>query len=229
MLFQRLPGTRPEADAIACLLGVRPWEEGTALEGRLKRECCSPRILHPATQGLFLQGENRDPDWERRDLGLGEEGRLSGPLPESPLLRSGLALPGANTWLHGGAPPAEAEDGLLTAEDVSHLDLLATELVVLAACETGLGEVWNGEGVFGLQRAFVLAGAKTLVMSLWSVPDEPTRELMEEFYQRLLAGEGRADALRQAQLSLRQRYPDPFDWGAFISQGDPAPLRTEQV
>jgi CHAT domain-containing protein len=124
-----------------------------------------------------------------------------------------------------GPPSPEAEDGLLTAEDVSGLNLLATELVVLSACETGLGEVKTGEGVFGLQRAFTLAGAKTLVMSLWSVPDEPTRELMEDFYRRILAGEGRADALRNAQLALRAKYPDPYFWGAFICQGDPGPLR----
>ena len=82
------------------------------------------------------------------------------------------------------------------------MDLLATELVVLSACETALGEVHAGEGVFGLRRAFVLAGAKTLVMSLWKVPDEQTRELMEDFYRRILRGEGRAEALRQAQLEL---------------------------
>jgi CHAT domain-containing protein len=140
------------------------------------------------------------------------------------MLRSGLALAGANTWLNAGNPPEEAEDGLLTAEDVTGLDLLATELVVLSACETGLGYVQLGEGVFGLRRAFVLAGAKTLVMSLWKVPDEQTRELMVNFYQRLLAGEGRADALRHAQLDLKARYPEPFYWGAFICQGDPSPL-----
>src|SRR5205807_4374764 len=118
-------------------------------------------------------------------------GRLAGLALEHPLLRSGLALAGANTWLRKTQPAAEAEDGLLTAEDVSGLDLSGTELVVLSACETGLGEVRTGEGVFGLQRAFVLAGAKTLVMSLWSVPDEPTRELMEDFYQRILSGQPR--------------------------------------
>jgi len=95
---------------------------------------------------------------------------------------------------------------------------------VLSACETGLGEQGNGEGVFGLQRAFVLAGAKTLIMSLWKVPDEPTGELMEDFYQRLLAGRGRADALRQSQLALKAKYPEPFYWGAFICQGNPGPL-----
>ena len=142
------------------------------------------------------------------------------------MLRSGLALAGANTWLKAGNAPEEAEDGLLTAEDVTGLDLLATELVVLSACETGLGQVHVGEGVFGLRRAFVLAGAKTLVMSLWKVPDEPTRELMEDFYGRLLAGQGRAEALREAQLAMKAKYPDPFYWGAFICQGDPGPLRT---
>ena len=84
----------------------------------------------------------------------------------------------------------------------------------------------TGEGVFGLQRAFVLAGAKTLVMSLWSVPDTQTQELMMDFYQRILAGEPRAQALHAAQLAIRAKHPDPFYWGAFICQGDPAPLRT---
>ncbi len=135
------------------------------------------------------------------------------------MLRSGLALAGANTWLKAGTAPEEAEDGLLTAEDVAGLDLLATELVVLSACETGLGQFHVGEGVFGLRRAFVLAGARTLVMSLWKVPDEPTRELMEDFYARLLAGQGRAEALRQAQLALKAKYPDPFYWGAFHLPG----------
>jgi CHAT domain-containing protein len=118
-----------------------------------------------------------------------------------------------------------AEDGMLTAEDVTGMDLLDTELVVLSACDTGLGEVRRGEGVFGLRRAFQLAGARTLVMSLWKVPDEQTRELMVEFYRHLLAGAGRAEALRQAQLTMKARYADPFFWGAFICQGDPEPLR----
>jgi CHAT domain-containing protein len=149
-----------------------------------------------------------------------------GPLLMNPMLRSGMALAGANTWLKAGNLPEEAEDGLLTAEDVTGLDLLATELVVLSACETGLGQVRVGEGVFGLRRAFMLAGAKTLVMSLWKVPDEPTRELMEDFYRRLLAGQGRAEALREAQLAVKAKYPEPFYWGAFICQGDASPLGT---
>jgi CHAT domain-containing protein len=96
--------------------------------------------------------------------------------------------------------------------------------VVLSACETGLGDVHVGEGVMGLRRSFVLAGAKTLVMSLWKVSNQQTQELMVDYYHCILNGEGRAEPLRNAQLELKQRYPDPFYWGAFICQGEPAPL-----
>jgi len=126
--------------------------------------------------------------------------------------------------LRRGILPDEAEDGILNAEDVTSLDLLATELVVLSACDTGLGDVKVGEGIFGLRRAFQLAGAKTLVMSLWKVPDLETQELMENFYQRLRSGEGRASALRQAQLAMKTKHTNPYYWGAFICQGDPGPL-----
>jgi CHAT domain-containing protein len=214
-------------------LGAEPWLDIAALEGRLKAACRSPRILHLATHGFFLPDQRRAPDGEGWGLDLDvkdfagppdKPGRLSGPIMENPMLRSGLALAGANTWLKAGTAPDEAEDGLLTAEDVTGLDLLATELVVLSACETGLGQFHVCEGVFGLRRAFVLAGARTLVMKLWKVPDESTRELMENFYSRLSAGEGRAEALRQAQLAMKARYSSPFHWGAFICQGDPSPL-----
>lgn len=227
--FDRLPGTRIEGDRIAAMLGVEPWLDVIALEGRLKT-CRSPRILHLATHGFFLANEPPNRGKELRNLEIaritepGDLSRLQGTGRENPLLRSGLALAGANTWLKGANPAAEAEDGLLTAEDVSGLNLLDTELVVLSACETGLGEIHVGEGVFGLRRAFMLAGAKTLVMSLWKVPDQQTQELMVDFYSRILAGQGRADALREAQLALKARQPDPLYWGAFICQGDPAPL-----
>jgi CHAT domain-containing protein/tetratricopeptide (TPR) repeat protein len=225
--FDRLPGTRTEGESVGRFLGVEPLFDAAALEGRLKSGCRSPRVLHLATHGFFLPDQPDDPAGDRPDpMGEfgGESGRFRGRLPENPMLRSGLALAGANTWLKGGTPPEAAEDGLLTAEDVSGLDLLATELVVLSACETGLGQVQVGEGVFGLRRAFMLAGARTLVMSLWKVPDEQTQELMVDFYQRLQAGEGRAEALRQTQLAMKAKYPDPYFWGAFICQGDPAPL-----
>ena len=232
--FDRLPGTWTEGFRIADLLNVEPWLVSRALEGRLKAVCRSPRILHLATHGFFLPDQQRDLNREGRGLGFdlgdfsgarGGLARLSGPLMENPMLRArAWRWPGPTRGSEAGNLPEEAEDGLLTAEDVTGLDLLATELVVLSACETGLGQVHIGEGVFGLRRAFVLAGAKTLVMSLWKVPDEPTQELMEDFYRRLLGGDGRAEALRQAQLAMKAKYPDPFYWGAFICQGDPSPL-----
>src|SRR5262249_8601724 len=150
---------------IARRLGVQPLLADAALEGRLKT-CRSPAILHLATHGFFLPDQPPDLNRFGRNLELlgsaaTDFGPLSGPGMENPMLRSGLALAGANTFLRGAAVPAEAEDGLLTAEDVAGLDLLDTELVVLSACETGLGAVHAGEGVFGLRRAFIVAGAKT--------------------------------------------------------------------
>lgn len=220
--FGRLEGTRVEGMQIAAHLGVSPLLERAAVEVSLKTSR-SPRILHLATHGFFLP-DQQSPEMETSGRG----GRFSQRL-ENPLMRSGLALAGANTWLRGGTPPPEAEDGLLTAEDVSGLDLLVTELVVLSACETGLGQVQVGEGVFGLRRAFALAGAKTLVMSLWKVPDHETQQLMEYFYQNILKGRHRADALREAQLALKANHPHPRYWGAFICQGDPGPLSGEKL
>jgi CHAT domain-containing protein len=107
---------------------------------------------------------------------------------------------------------------------VTGLDLSGTELVVLSACETRLGEVEPGEGVFGFRRSFVLAGARTLVLSLWKVPDEQTRALMEDFYRLLQSGRSRAEALREAQRRLRVRHPSAYSWAAFICQGDYSPL-----
>jgi len=221
----RLPGTRLEGERIAALLGVKPVLD-RVLDQPLKA-IRSPRILHLATHGFFLEDQPTDPTSGWRDLGAID--RLANARFENPLLRSGLLLAGFNTWRNGGEPPAEAEDGMLTAEDVTGMDLLDTELVVLSACETGLGQIHVGEGVFGLRRAFAVAGARTLVMSLWKVPDKQTQELMVDFYQRILRGEGRAEALRQAQQAMRTReggkYAHPFSWGAFICQGDPGPLR----
>ena len=230
--FGPLEGTRLEGECVAGLLGVVPWLEGEVLETRLKG-CRSPRVLHLATHGFFLPNQLDVSNWAPRQVSGAEVqalaptafGRLAA--AENPLLRSGLALAGVNTWARGGPLPPEAEDGLLTAEDVTGMDLLATELVVLSACETGLGDVLRGEGVFGLRRAFLLAGAKTVVMSLWQVPDEETRILIEDFYRRLTAGApaltSRADALRAAQRTLRGNAAtaDPYFWGAFICEGCP--------
>ncbi|MGQ0572264.1 MAG: CHAT domain-containing protein, partial [Armatimonadota bacterium] len=226
--FRRLIGARLEAATVASLLNVEPLVDTEAVETTLKL-CRSPRILHVATHGFFLPDSPDLPVSEPTMTMLGSVGgsalgRLSGHRLENPLLRSGLALAGANSWLSGEALPLPAEDGLLTGEDVTGMDLLDTELVVLSACETGLGDVHIGEGIIGLRRAFVTAGARTLIMSLWKVPDYQTQDLMREFYESLLAGRPRADALRDAQLAMKSLYPNPHYWGAFICQGHPGPL-----
>jgi hypothetical protein len=225
MRFCKLPGAREEANEIASLYGVSAIVGRDVLEGTLKRQCRSPSMLHIATHGFVLYDPSFGPYdgddlFDRRDelvIGL----HLGDTLLANPMLRSALALAGANTFLEGNQPPAEAEDGLLTAEDVLGLDLDGTGLVVLSACDTGLGDVRVGEGVLGMRRAFVLAGAETLVMSLWKVPDEATRQLMIGFHRRLLRGMPRAEALRRAQLKLRRQYPKPYYWAAFVCEGDP--------
>ncbi|NMQ07986.1 CHAT domain-containing protein, partial [Candidatus Accumulibacter phosphatis] len=196
--FTPLPGSRVEGEAVARHLGTGALLGEQALEGRCKKRR-SPTIVHLATHGFFLEDQPR----EHESGSLGDAGhRLSH--QENPLLRSGLALAGANTFLREHRVVAdEMEDGLLTAEDVAGLDLLDTDLVFLSACETGLGDVQVGEGVFGLRRAFVVAGARTLIMSLWKVDDVATALLVDRFYTALLAGDGKGEALRQAQHELR--------------------------
>ena len=138
---------------------------------------------------------------------------------ENPLLRSGLALAGANRR-------DARDDGMLTALEASALNLWGTKLVTLSACDTGLGEVRNGEGVYGLRRAIVLAGAETLVMSLWPVSDYITRRTMTSYYTGLRAGLGRGEALRQAKLAMlaRKGLQHPFYWASFIQSGEWASL-----
>ncbi len=136
--------------------------------------------------------------------------------PESPLLRSGLALSGANLVKDGKG------SGILTALEAANLDLWGTKLVTLSACDTGVGEIKNGEGVYGLRRSFVLAGAETLVMSLWPVSDYVTREMMIAYYKGLKRGLGRGEALRQAELAMLKRKDrqHPFYWASFIQSGE---------
>ncbi|HEX7312947.1 MAG TPA: CHAT domain-containing tetratricopeptide repeat protein [Pyrinomonadaceae bacterium] len=217
--FNPLPGTRDEGRHVADVLKAELLTREGALEGSIK-EWRSPSILHVATHGYFLF----DRPHEREAAGLAGEagaGRFKGRALANPLLLSGLALAGANAWLRGETLPERAEDGLLTAADVAGLDLIETDLVFLSACGTGLGKVLIGEGVFGLRRAFAVAGAKNLIMSLWSVPDQGTRALVEDFYKFLLEGRDPSDALREAQLAMKKKVANPFYWGAFICQGPP--------
>ena len=226
--FERLPGTRVEGDHVAAMLGVKALEGGSATK-RSVEDARSPRILHMATHGFFLPDQRRPPGDKEFQANRGRSGaaNLAGPQSrgmENPLLGSGLVLAGYNPWRKGKVLSPEVDDGILMAEDATGLDLLFTDLVVLSACQTGLGDIKAGEGVFGLRRAFLLAGAKTLLMSLWKIPDEETQMLMEGFYKRILEGKPRAEALREAQLEVKAVSPDPLFWGAFISQGDPGPL-----
>jgi CHAT domain-containing protein len=140
---------------------------------------------------------------------------------ENPLLRSGLAFAGANKLASGD------DDGILTAMEASGLDLWGTKLVVLSACETGVGKVTNGDGVYGLRRALVIAGAETLVMSLWQVDDLATRDLMTGYYKKLGAGAARSGALRDVQLELlaKDKYAHPYYWASFLPAGDNSPLK----
>jgi CHAT domain-containing protein len=215
-IFDPLPGTSQEGEIIAELLSMRKWFGKQASKKNIFEAIRSPLILHIATHGFFLPNQKIDVAQEHL---LDITSQLFNFHTENPLLRSCLALAGAN-WKHKNLTPhSDAGNGILTAEEVSTLDLSATELVVLSACETGRGETLAGEGVFGLRRAFVLAGAKTLIISLWKVPDRQTKELMVDFYNRLLGGESRSEALRNAQLGIRKKYPNPYFWGAFICQG----------
>lgn len=198
--FERLPGTRIEGDLVAAVLGVPLWHGSAALERPLK-ERVSPRVLHLATHGFILK-DHRSHTGSAGGNGEAESSFLS---PENPLLNCGLALAGANRLFTPECLPEDAEDGVLTAEDIAGLDLSATELVVLSACETGLGEVAVGEGVMGLRRAFILAGAKSLIMSLWKVGDLPTAVFMSGFYGYLIHAQmSRAEALHRARYDMRQ-------------------------
>ena len=134
------------------------------------------------------------------------------------MIRSGLLLAGANhAWKTGKPFKPDMEDGILTAYEISQMDLSNTELVVLSACETGLGDIQGNEGVYGLQRAFKIAGAKYLMMSLWQVPDFQTQELMTVFYQKWLTEKMPIpDAFHEAQQTMRKKYEHPYFWAGFV-------------
>jgi len=171
----------------------------------------SPELIHIATHGFFLEDKK-----EISQNGFMKLMNTDSSLYINPLLRSGLLFAGANrAWTNDDILPG-IEDGILTAEEISHLDLSKTKLVVLSACDTGLGEVQNSEGVFGLQRAFKLAGAETLVMSLWKVDDKTTSQFMLAFYRNLLAGKGKLESFRIAQKQIREQQKNPYYWAAFV-------------
>ncbi len=216
LMWPPLPGTAKEADEVEKKMKLKVYRKDQATETTLK-QVHGPRILHLATHGFFL------PDEPPPVIKEGESRAIAqAPLPtqENPLLRSGLAFAGANKLESG------ADDGILTAMEATGLDLWGTKLVVLSACETGVGKVTNGDGVYGLRRALVIAGAESLVMSLWQVDDEATKELMVGYYAKLGANKPRSTALRETQLDIagRKGYAHPFYWASFVPAGINEPL-----
>jgi CHAT domain-containing protein/tetratricopeptide (TPR) repeat protein len=222
-----LPATQAEAQAVALSLKNAGWQVSLYTGSMALKEVMgrvrSPRVVHLATHGFFLTNAGAA---DKAAPGARPVGQPSGQSAlRDPMLRSGLFFAGADRARAGERPAADLEDGVLTAYEASQLHLQGTELVVLSACETGLGQQANGEGVFGLRRGLQEAGAESVLMSMWPVPDQETQELMTLFYQQWLGGLDAHEALRRAQLkereTVRQRYGRdlPYYWGAFVLVG----------
>ena len=212
-----LPGTRLELESISKILKANGFKVASlnakeASEKNLKA-AKGPQLMHIATHGYFLADEAMSAG---SSIGVTAESAKS-----NPLLRSGLLLAGASTTLSGQAIPSlvSNDNGVLTAYEAMNLSLEGTELIILSACETGLGDVRAGEGVYGLQRAFLVAGAEALIMSLWKVDDEATQLLMTNFYANWVKSKNKLKAFKQAQLQLMQKYKEPYYWGAFVMMG----------
>jgi CHAT domain-containing protein/Tfp pilus assembly protein PilF len=225
LCYPPLKGTAQEAAGISiALTNATVLTEKRATEAALKA-LKTPSILHVATHGFFLADQPPPPRVNGRQLERPDPAPYA-PQQENPMLRSGLILAGVNQKQSGAG-----EDGVLTAQEAAGLNLFGTKLVVLSACETGLGDVQNGAGIYGLRRALVLAGSETQVMSLWQVSDTATRDLMIGYYTRLQAGAGRIAAMHQVQLDMlrgtimakgsdaKTDWRHPYYWAAFIASG----------
>ena len=220
--LSRLPYTKKETEKIArdmkrsnvpCILYTD--KDGTEESFKLL-DGTRPRILHIATHGFYLtKQEAVESNFARPKLLEAEHEYRE----DKPMTRSGLLLSGCRPALNHDTIPEGVEDGILTAQEISHLDLRGLDLVVLSACQTGLGDIASGEGVFGLQRGFKSAGAKTIVMSLWKVDDNATMDLMVSFYGYYLKGMSKEESFRLAREELRQKSePGQVrpDWAAFV-------------
>lgn len=210
-----LPGTEKEINQLQLLLKQKGWDtkeyiEKTATEETIK-ELNSPKIFHIATHGFYKPTEELTLESEMES----NEAQLT----QNPLMRTGLLLKGAGDLLDKTDYNYNMESGILTAYEAMNLSLDQTDLVVLSACETGLGQLEAGEGVYGLQRAFLVAGAKVLIMSMFKVADEPTQKLMLKFYQKWLVTNNLRQSFIDAKKELRVDYPEPIYWGAFIMIG----------
>lgn len=210
-----LPGTQKEVNQLHFILTQKGWTtneyvEQSAAEEKIK-ELNSPKIFHIATHGLYRPTEEVT---LTRQIEGGEAF-----LTQNPLMRTGLLLKGAGDLLDKTDYNYNIESGILTAYEAMSLNLDKTDLVVLSACETGLGDLEAGEGVYGLQRAFLVAGAKVLIMSMFKVDDEATQKLMSKFYQKWLNTNDLRQSFIDAKKELRVEYPEPIYWGAFMMIG----------
>lgn len=213
--WQFLPGTEQEANELHNLY-KRESKNSTAVKGELATEEWfkslsgnSPKVLHLATHGFFFENES--------DTSSVNVKKPEYTLAKDPLLRGGLVLAHGNYTWHYGKNPFKKEDGILTAYEISRLDFRNTDLVVLSACETGLGDIDGSEGVYGLQRAFKMAGVDIIVMSLWEVPDKETAEFMKLFYSNWLGGMKVREAFNTTQRTMSAKYKDfPEKWAAFV-------------
>jgi len=210
-----LPGTEKEVAELDDLLKQKGWKtdeytENNATEETVK-DLQSPNVLHIATHGFYTK---IDPKTAGESLTENEA-----QLAENPLMKSGLLLRGAGDVLSKTKFNYNLESGILTAYEAMNLNLDKTDLVVLSACETGLGEISNGEGVYGLQRAFLVAGAKVLIMSMFKVDDEATQKLILNFYRKWLATGNKRQSFIDAKKELRVDYAEPIYWGAFMMIG----------
>ncbi len=217
--FPQLAGTEQESLALKALLPEATTMLRLQATKTAVKQVNAPSILHIATHGYFLEDLVTGSARDERGLSVGGQPNAPATRIENPLLRAGLALAGANLR-------RSDYEGILTALEVSGLNLWGTKLVVLSACETGVGEVQNFNGVAGLRRALVLAGSESQMLSLWKVDDTATRDLMIGYYTRLKAGIGRSEALRQVQLKMlaSSRYQHPYFWASFVESGEWANL-----
>lgn len=227
--FPRLPASRDEAQGVARLLGGQ-LRLGRAANEAAVLGCRSPYVLHLATHGYFVRPFSRNlivvGGWRTEQVGPWLRREILG-AAENPFERTGLALAGVNAWSEGRPVPEGVGDGLLSAREVAHLELRGTELVVLSACSSALGDVGVGQGTAGLLHAFHAAGARSIVAALWEIPDEASAMLVREFYDALARGVSRAEALRGAQLALRREGKDAWMWGGMICCGEPGPMSRE--
>jgi CHAT domain-containing protein len=217
-----LPATEKEIQAIEEVVksksfNVKVKRGSAASEESIKQigeRRSSPRVLHIATHGYFFPDPKKEAD-NLQMVVTNEEPVFK--ISEHPMLRSGLILAGGNAGWKGQQTLEGREDGVLTAYEISQMNLSNTELVVLSACETGLGDIKGNEGVYGLQRAFKIAGAKYLMMSLWQVPDRETKEFMVSFYKNWLTKERSIpEAFRMTQKEMRERFINPYAWAGFV-------------